>query len=152
MQNKKNVLVLILVVVLVALLFVFRKPEVKLDDQNINPNQNIAITGNVDDLVSLSVLPGGEITGEFVLTGAVKNAYFFEANIGVSILDKNKNPLLQTFGTATTDWMTTEPVSFTSNLNVTNLPKGEGYILIENDNPSGEEGYSKKIFIPIVIE
>ncbi len=149
MQNKTNKTpIVILVLALVILGFMFIKPKATA------PVENIAtpiVTGNAGDLVSLSVAPGQNVVGPIVLTGAVKNAYFFEANIIVKVMDAGMNTLLTTNGTATTDWMTVAPVSFTSNVNFTGLPSGPGYIVLENDNPSGDPALLKQIFIPVVI-
>lgn len=116
------------------------------------PTPTPQISGNKDDLVSFSVAPGQEVTGVMKVTGSVKGGYFFEANIGVSVLDINKKVIEAGHGTATTDWMTAEPVSFESTLDFTKLAKGPAYIRIANDNPSGIESKNKFIFIPIVIE
>ena len=108
------------------------------------------ITGNKDDLVNFSVKPGDSVSGILYLTGSVKNAYFFEGNIKVDLLDTNKNIMKSGFGTATTEWTTTDPVSFTSTIDSTGLI-GPGFILIQNDDPSGGEGGpAKQIFIPVV--
>lgn len=150
MQNKTNKTPIILIILALAILgFMFIKPKF------ITPNENINIVptvlGNAGDLVSFSIAPGGAVTGPMVLTGAIKNAYFFEANIIVKVADANQNVLLTTYGTATTDWMTTAPVSFTTNVNFTGLPSGPGYIILENDNPSGDPNLVKQILIPVVI-
>ncbi len=86
------------------------------------------------------------------VTGAIKGAYFFEANVLLNILDKDKNLLRASHGNATTDWMTAEPVSFEGTLDFTGLPLGPAYIEIHNDNASGEPQYDKSILIPVIIQ
>ncbi len=146
-SNKTPIIIILLALAILG--FMFLKPKA------ITPNENInvvpTVMGNAGDLVSFSVAPGGVVSGPMVLTGSVKNAYFFEANILVKIKDVNLNTLLSTNGTATTDWMTVNPVSFTSNVNFTGLPLGPAYIVLENDNPSDDPNLSKQIIIPIVI-
>ncbi len=110
------------------------------------------ITGNKDDLVSFSIKPGQEVSGKITATGSVKGGYFFEANIGVNVLDANKKLLRAGYGMSTTDWMTSAPVAFTTSLDFTGLPKGNAYIEIHNDNASGLPENDKSIFIPIVIK
>lgn len=145
--NTKNIIIIILA--LLVLGFVFMRP------QNIPQTEVVStvpvMSGNVDDLVSLSIAPNQSVSGLVALSGSVKNAYFFEANIVLKVVDTNNNNLLTTFGTATTEWMTTEPVSFTANIDFTGLPTGPAYLVIENDNPSGDPGLTKQIIIPIVI-
>jgi hypothetical protein len=110
------------------------------------------IEGNRNDLVSFSVSPGQEVSGKMMVTGSVRGAYFFEANIGVNILDANKKMLKQGYGTATSEWMTVDPVSFTAEIDFTNIPKGKAYIEIHNDNASGLPEHDKNILIPVVVK
>lgn len=143
-------IILIALVIFVGLVIF----NMKLDKQAQNPNDQtpiFAVMGpNKDDLVEFSIEPGSVVSGEMIVTGTVKNAYFFEANILISLLDANQNVLKRGFGTATTDWMTTGPVSFTANIDATDLT-GAGYIEIRNDDPSdGEAGPAKIILIPVV--
>ena len=160
-MNKNNlnkgsfVMKVILGVVLILVIFggIYLYTNKKADAPVVvAPENNLEILGNKEDLVSFSVEPGDKVSGILNLSGSIKNAYFFEANIGISLLDENKNVLKEGYGTATTDWMTTEPVSFTTTIDATGL-SGKGYILIQNDDPSGGEGGpAKKIFIPVVFE
>jgi len=113
--------------------------------------QTLEVLPEKDDLVSFSISPGEEISGVLNFNGAVKNAYFFEANILVNILDQNKKLLKAGYGMATTDWMTSEPVSFEGTIDLTSLPTGAGYIQIANDNASGLPENDKFIYIPVVI-
>lgn len=109
------------------------------------------IEGNKDDLVSFSVSPGDKISGVLNFNGIVRNAYFFEANILVNIIDTNKKLLKAGYGMATTEWMTSEPVSFSGNIDLSGLTPGPGYIQIANDNPSDIRANDKFIYIPIII-
>ena len=109
------------------------------------------IEGNKDDLVSFSVSPGEEISGVLNFNGIVQNGYFFEGNIGINILDENKKLLKAGNAMATTDWMTSEPVSFGGTIDLTGLPPGPGYIQIANDNPSDMRDLDKFIYIPVII-
>lgn len=110
------------------------------------------ILGNKDDLVSFSITPGQKVSGLLNFSGSVRGAYFFEANIVINILDSDKNLLKASNTMATTDWMTSEPVSFAGSIDLAGLPKGPAYFEIHNDNASGLSEYDKSIQIPIVIE
>ena len=118
----------------------------------INSSNNTGIFGNKDDLISFSVLPGQKVFGVMNFIGSIKNSYFFEGNININILDVNQKLLLKGNGTATTKWTTVGPVSFTTTIDFTLLPKGLAYIQIKNDNPSGLLKNDKNILIPVVIE
>ena len=115
-------------------------------------NADIGILGNGGDLVFLSVLPNAKVSGVLNLTGEVKGGYFFEGNILINVLDANKNVLSQGHGTATTDWMTADPVTFTATVDFTSLPVGPAYLEIHNDNASGLPENDKSILVLIIIE
>ena len=149
-------LLLILIILIGGVIFLTlqTKPENQnSEDQDQVEEENIPqISGNKDDLVSFSILPGAKLKGVVSYEGSVKGAYFFEANILVNILDGNKNILKNSNAMATTDWMTVDPVSFEGTLDFTGLPKGPAYIQIQNDNPSDLRENDKFIYIPIIIE
>jgi hypothetical protein len=153
-MNKKNIIVAIIsaLMVLIAIgggIYLYNNKNIILGEkENLKKTE---ILGNKEDLVLFSVKAGDSIGGILNLTGTVKNAYFFEGNIIVDLLDSNQNIIKSGHGTATTEWMTTDPVFFTSGIDTTGL-NGQGYILIQNDDPSdGESGRpAKKILIPVI--
>jgi hypothetical protein len=147
-NSNKRLTILVVIAVLVLGYVVF----VNKTTAPVAPEPVPVVSGNINDLVSFSVSPNQIVSGAMVLNGSVKGGYFFEANIVIKIMDMSNNVLLTTFGTATTDWMTAGPVSFTTNVNFTGLPVGPAKLVIENDNPSGDPMYLKQIFIPIVIQ
>lgn len=153
MENKNSkinaiLLIIILILLVIVVFFVTKKADAPVVDNNTD----IGILGNGNDLVFLSILPGAKVSGISNLTGEIKGGYFFEANILVNVLDKNKNVLKQGHGTATMDWMTSEPVSFTAQVDFTGLTPQHGYLEIHNDNASGLPENDKSILIPIIIE
>lgn len=110
------------------------------------------ILGNKDDLISFSVLPYTKVHGILSYRGIIKGGYFFEGNILVSVTYADKKIVVQNPVKATTDWMTSGPVSFEGSFNFTGLNKGPAYIQIHNDNASGLLENDKFILIPIIIE
>lgn len=163
MKKSKIITILILVaVVIIAVYFYYqgqnRKPtnQINITNQNQTENTEVEkipeILGNKADLISCSVKPGSTISGNLVFNGIVKNAYFFEGNIVINILDQNKTVLKTSHGNAVTDWMTSGPVSFTGSIDLAGLPAGVAYFEIHNDNPGWpDEGFDKSILIPVVI-
>jgi len=113
--------------------------------------------GNTEDLTSFSIKPGQEVSGKVKVTGVLPARYFFEATCGISILDSNKkfikNFLCQS---SDNDWMERKTTNFYSDLDFTNLPKGNAYIKVEQDDPRGESGMGeytvRSVLIPIVIK
>ena len=110
------------------------------------------VLGNKADLDTFSIYPNSKVSGPMIVQGIVKNGYFFEGNILINILDKNKKVLKVSHANAMGEWMTINPVEFQGNLDFTGLVKGPGFIEIHNDNASGEPKNDKSILIPIVIE
>lgn len=156
MENNSKKLKVYIIIFIVILLFavvltITKKANAPVVETPQN-NADIGILGNGADLVYLSILPKAKVSGILDLTGEVKGGYFFEANILVNILDSNKNVLKQGHGTATTDWMTADPVTFTAAIDFTDLSKGPAYLEIHNDNASGLPENDKSILVPIIIE
>ncbi len=162
--SKLNTLLLFILIILmcVALKVMYKQPGTYIDpligakteekDKPVESMDRSRILGNKDDLVSFSIWPGAKVHGVVSYRGVIKGSYFFEANIGINILDLNKKILKGDHAMSTTDWMTTEPVSFEGNVDFTGLPKGGAYFEIHNDNPSGLPEHDKSVLIPIVIE
>jgi hypothetical protein len=158
-KNKLNkgffILKIILGVVLILVIFVaiYLYTTKKADTPEVLvPKNNLEILGNKEDLISFSVKPGDTVSKILSLIGSVQGYYYSEGNILIKLLDENQNILKEGNGTATTEWMTSDPVSFTATIDSTGLD-GKGYILIQNDDPSGGEGGpAKKIFIPVVFK
>lgn len=121
-------------------------------EQTNTQTTNLEILGNKDDLVSFSILPGAKVRGVVSYRGVIKGGYFFEANISINILDKNRQVIKASNAMATDEWMTAEPVSFEGNIDFSALPKGPAYFEIHNDNPSDMRQFDKSVIIPIVIE
>ncbi len=159
-QNKKGngIYVALAIIAIVAAFLVYaivnRAPITDDGTGVITPPPKPAplITGDTANLVSFSIAPGQQVSGTMTATGTLTGAYFFEANIRVNILDANKVALKQSYGTATTDWMTSGPISFTTNLDFTGIPAGNGFVRLMNDNPSGDPANDKYIDIPVVFQ
>jgi hypothetical protein len=115
-----------------------------------------SIEGKKDNLISFSIKPGQEVSGVVKATGILSGGYFFEGNLPVSILDESKK--LTSYGPghgqATTDWMTSGPVSFSIDFDFSPIPKGNYYIRLMQDDPSGgENGFVPSfVLIPIIVK
>lgn len=154
LSNKK-----IIISIFVVLLFVF---GLLFYGNSLNKNKNqtkeflpsLEVTGNKENLLSFSILPGSTIPRNLDYIGVIEGGYFFEGNILINILDKDKNILKAGYANATSDWMTSGPVAFQGSLDLSNLPAGFAYIQILQDDPSGgESGLPvKEIFFPVFIE
>ncbi len=111
------------------------------------------ISGNKKDLVYFSIWPGSVLPRDIVgYAGSVQNGYFFEGNVLVNILDKNKQPIIKNHAEAITKWMTSDPVAFAGILDLSQVKPGQAFIEIKNDNASGDPKNDKDILVPIVIK
>lgn len=148
-----SVLLLILIVLMVFALRIMLKDKatyLPVLEQNVPARE---VEGKKGDLISFSIVPGAEMpSGILSYRGSIKGAWFFEANILINILDKNKQIIKSSNAVAKTDWMTVEPVEFEGNIDFTGLPKGPAYFEIHNDNASGLPENDKSIQIPIIIK
>jgi len=146
-------LLILIILMIIALNFMYGNRELfqKAVEKQETQLSRILISGNTKDLVLLNVQPGQLVSGKMKVAGSVQGAYFFEANIGINILDANKSVIKRGNGTATTEWMTIDPVSFTADVDFTGLTKGPAFLEIHNDNASGLKENDKSILIPIVI-
>ncbi len=153
-------LLLFLIILMIMALHVMLKDKSKYFPEFVdtqagtagNSASNTEITGNKADLVSFSVSPGAKVHGVVSYTGSVKGGYFFEGNIVMHILGADKSNLLDTHGTATSDWMTSGPVQFSGTLDFSGVPAGPAYIEIHNDNASGLPQNDKSILIPVIVQ
>ncbi|MFA7000253.1 MAG: Gmad2 immunoglobulin-like domain-containing protein [Candidatus Paceibacterota bacterium] len=109
------------------------------------------ILGNKEDLIIFSIAPNSKVHGVLSYIGVIKGGYFFEGNILINILDKNKVEIKKSNAMATSDWMTAESVDFEGSIDLKGLPKGSAYFEIRNDNPSDIRANDKSILIPIII-
>lgn len=153
--NQKNstgtIAMVVIGIVIVALLayVLMRKP---IAQAPIDNTPVASISGDTTNFLSFSIAPGATVSGVMPATGTLTGAYFFEANMVVQILDANKNLIKSAPGTATTDWMTSDAVSFTTVLDFTGIPAGMGYIRLHNDNASGLPENDRYIDIPVVFQ
>lgn len=121
-------------------------------DQLQTPIPKETLLGNKNDLISFSIWPNTKVHGVVSYRGVIKNSYFFEANIGINILDANKKIIKSSNAVAKTDWATSGPVSFEGNIDFTGLPTGPAYFEIHNDNASGIPANDKSVLVPIIIQ
>ena len=142
----------ILIIIVVFIYLFFQKPELirKVVFSFETTKEQEALKAK--DLVFFSVTPGQRVSGRVELNGSIRGGWFFEGNIMINVLDKNKVLLKSGNAQAVTDWMTVDEVEFEGEVDFTGLPKGFGFIQIHNDNASGVPENDKLILLPIVIE
>jgi len=158
--GKTIIFLVVLILVGVIIFFLQKKPDIVVAPEEIpeivipevpTENQNLEILGNKDDLISFSIAPGTKMPkGILSYRGTIKGAYFFEGNILIYILDKDKKVMKASNAVAKTEWMTAGPVDFEGNIDFTGLSVGPAFFEIHNDNASGLPEKDKSILIPII--
>lgn len=127
------------------------------DDENNSTNTTnggggiIGSAPGVTDTIHMtSQATNQTITSPVTVQGEAKGSWFFEANMRGSIVDSEGNTVKIFPIAAKTDWMTSDFVPFAESVSFTSPGYGQkGFIVIENDNPSGLLENSKSIKIPV---
>lgn len=97
--------------------------------------------------------PGGVVGKEFIVTGAARGNWYFEASFPIEIQSETGAIIGGTIATAEGDWMTTDFVPFKSEM--IDLPSaftGPAWLILKKDNPSGLPENDASVRIPIVVE
>lgn len=97
--------------------------------------------------------PGGVVGKEFRVTGEARGNWFFEATFSIDVVSPSGSIIAGSFATAEGDWMTTEFVSFQSE--IIDLPSayvGPATLILRKANASGLPENKASVSIPIVVE
>ena len=116
---------------------------------------------NVRSKVSNSPNPGSSeieisspVENSFVkspleITGRAKGSWYFEASFPVSLIDANNKELARAPAQAQGEWMTAGYVPFKITLTFNKPTTETGFLVFENDNPSGDPTNQKRVAIPV---
>jgi len=107
-------------------------------------------TDNHESVVLTSPIANAAIVSPVTVSGTVPPGWMFEGQLPIKLLDNNRKLIAQGVGREVTpgSWQSSEPVKFTGTLTFTTTAKS-GFLLIENDNPSGLPENSKSYEIPV---
>ncbi len=132
--------IVLVIVILISLGFIFdwvRRDNTSIPDQGVeividSPKANSVVTGNIN------------------ISGRALGTWFFEASFPIRLEDQDGNVLTTSIATATSDWMTTDFVPFTSKLTFSlSTTTSYGKIIFKNDNPSGDPTRDKFFEVPV---
>ncbi len=129
-----------------------RAPDGRVFAEEIEPLPTYT-NASPDMIVVENPHPGGVVGKEFVVTGKARGNWFFEATFPIEIVSPNGAIIGGSFATAEGDWMTTEFVSFKSE--IIDLPSayiGPATLILRKDNPSGLPENDAFVSIPITVE
>ena len=150
--------IILTTLVLIALVFDWGRKgnEISNIDQNITASstaeQNFSSISNMPIVVSYP-LDNQEVSSPIKITGKARGSWFFEAVFPIQLIDIEGNIITSTFATAQSDWMTSDFVNFTANVEYDKtLNSGPALIILSKDNPSDNPDFDQSIFIPVVLK
>jgi len=88
------------------------------------------------DIVVESPLANAAISSPLEVNGKAKGGWYFEASFPMKLTDESGNVLATTAAQAQSDWMTADFVPFKATLQFTPPASGNGFLVLEKDNPS----------------
>lgn len=89
------------------------------------------------------------VESPLAITGKAKGNWYFEASFPVALKDATGKVLGQAPAQAQGDWMTTDYVPFSLNLNFDDPMTAMGTLVFSKDNPSGLPQYGASFSIPV---
>ncbi|MEK7133495.1 MAG: Gmad2 immunoglobulin-like domain-containing protein [Patescibacteria group bacterium] len=93
---------------------------------------------------------GASVGKTFVVAGSAPGNWFFEGSFPVQVRDAENSKIGQGIAQAQGDWMTTDLVTFTTNITVSNY-SGPATLVLLRDNPSGLPENDDALEVSIVI-
>ncbi len=93
--------------------------------------------------------PNATITSPLSMSGQARGSWFFEAEFPVTLLDADGNLVAHTTARASSDWMTTDFVPFTSELTFDTPDTDTGSLILSKENPSGLPELSDELVVPV---
>jgi len=91
---------------------------------------------------------GDLVVSPLIVKGQARGSWFFEASLPVKLVGANNQVIVAHYGTAESDWMTTEFVPFTAILEF-NTTATSGLLIVSKDNPSGLSENDNSFQIPV---
>jgi hypothetical protein len=110
-------------------------------------------TGNCigDRVVVETPVPGSTVISPVTVRGKARGAWFFEGEVTLQLLDRERNVLAQGFATAQSNWMTNDFVPFEGTLTFESRPDvTEGMLVVKRNNPSDNRDLDEAMEFPVV--
>jgi hypothetical protein len=98
---------------------------------------------------NISVKVGQSIKSPLIVNGDARGSWYFEATFPIQLRDSNGKILVESYGTAQGEWMTTDFVPFEATLTFPTPTTPTGSLIIMNANPSGDDDKSLEVVIPV---
>jgi hypothetical protein len=153
MKQKGNtkLLVTIIVIILFAIVAYFAYKIYFPELQNVLPNseQGVQIQPENTPIIS-EPKAGSKIVSPFTIRGTVPPGWMFEGTFPIKLLDANRKLIVQAAALEEVpgSWQSNVPVYFTAKITFSTTAKS-GFLILQNDNPSGDPANSKTFEIPV---
>lgn len=102
-----------------------------------------------DPVVFQNLRASQRVESPLEVRGTALGSWFFEANIGLRILDADGKEVARGHAEATSDWMTKGPVPFEGTVTFTKPTTATGFIEIQKDNPSDNAEHDATVRLPV---
>lgn len=93
--------------------------------------------------------PGDQVQSPLTVSGRAKGNWFFEGSFPVRLVDGADTTIAAGVAQAQSDWMTTDFVNFAAKIDFAPPSDGEGFLVLEKDNPSGLPENANEVRIPV---
>ena len=90
-----------------------------------------------------------KVTSPVAILGEAPGNWSFEASFPIKLVDSSGNTVAQTTAKLLGNWMTTSLVPFSAQLTYTSTPTGNGSLVLQKDNPSGQAANADQLTVPV---
>ena len=139
---------LIVAIILLALVFDWGRGSV------VAPTIPATAADATDTPIIVSYpLDNQTVTSPIHISGVVHGSWFFEGSFPVELVNSNGEVIGTTTASTDGDWATTTDVNFTATVS---YPKAtttdRGFLVLKNDNPSGDQAHDEEKFIQLILK
>lgn len=150
-MNKIIGVVLVLLVIIVAGYLLFADEVTDRQPGPVATTTTSTTTTSTPELLPRVSVPVANtvVTSPLRVMGQAPGPWFFEANLPIRLVDANGRELALAPAQASGNWMTTDYVPFSGTLNFAAPTTTTGFLIINNDNPSGLPENNKEYRVPV---
>ncbi len=170
---KKNYIIIAVIIILVLLAIFVKQPSKEVNQNPVATSTSVTTATSTatttlpvtlketytppaaaSEIHVTAPLVGQQIsTTSLTVAGEALGAWFFEASFPAVLTDWNGKVLAQVPAQAQGDWMKAGFVAFKATLAFPKQVSGSrGYVILKNDNPSGDPARNKSVQIPVVFK
>lgn len=124
--------------------------------QNNSPNITAKLEDNIPKDAAMILVDNPKaneiIKSPLSIKGEARGSWFFEGIFTIILTDNSGNVLATTTAQSIEDWMTTAFVPFEAQIVFDPGSLGEGVLVFEKNNPSGDESRNESYSLPIFFE